>query len=125
MAEVHVVGQLLGGTGFTERSLFCKWGIECGRQWDLLEGLDGGQTQVDEPPVRGGAGRRWRHARGGVSRRDGHYGGVACALTAGAARAASAGGRDGGVVAPGGRALRVQGAAPAPDGRPRAAAKTF
>ena len=24
MAEVHVIGQLLGATGFSERNLFCK-----------------------------------------------------------------------------------------------------
>ena len=31
MAEVHVIGQLVGGSGFPENSLFCKWGIHTGR----------------------------------------------------------------------------------------------
>lgn len=59
MAEVHIVGQLVGGTGFTERNLFCKWGIEAGRNWDLLEGFDAGQTQVDQPPE--GESAVWAH----------------------------------------------------------------
>jgi len=30
MAELHVIGQLVGATGFPEQSLFCKWGIHIG-----------------------------------------------------------------------------------------------
>lgn len=30
MAEVHVIGQIRGATGFSESSLFCKWGIHTG-----------------------------------------------------------------------------------------------
>jgi hypothetical protein len=26
-----------------------QWGIHAGRSWELIEGLDGGQTQVDQP----------------------------------------------------------------------------
>ena len=47
MAEVHVIGQILGGTGFPSQNLFCKWGIHVGRTWELLEGLEEGQTQLD------------------------------------------------------------------------------
>mmetsp|Transcript_15314 Transcript_15314/g.50305 ORF Transcript_15314/g.50305 Transcript_15314/m.50305 type:complete len:177 (-) Transcript_15314:947-1477(-) len=50
MGEVHVVGQLVGASGFEpDRNLFCKWAVEAGRQWDLLEGIDRGQTHVDHP----------------------------------------------------------------------------
>ena len=28
-----------------------QWGLEAGRNWDLLEGFDAGQTQVDQPPA--------------------------------------------------------------------------
>ena len=31
MAEVHVIGQLVGGSEFPENSLFCKWGIHTGK----------------------------------------------------------------------------------------------
>ena len=31
MAEVHVIGQLLGASGFPNQSLFCKWGIHTGK----------------------------------------------------------------------------------------------
>ena len=32
MAEVHVIGQLLGASGFSQRRLFCKWGLHAG-EW--------------------------------------------------------------------------------------------
>jgi hypothetical protein len=30
MAEVHIVGQIYGGSEFPDQSLFCKWGIHTG-----------------------------------------------------------------------------------------------
>ena len=32
MAEVHIIGQILGGSDFPENSLYCKWSITCGKQ---------------------------------------------------------------------------------------------
>lgn len=52
MAEVHIIGQILGAEGFRERNVFCKWGVVAGSNWDLLEGSDQGQTHVDHPQVR-------------------------------------------------------------------------
>uniref|UniRef100_A0A8C2SS20 B9 domain-containing protein 2 n=1 Tax=Coturnix japonica TaxID=93934 RepID=A0A8C2SS20_COTJA len=49
MAEVHVIGQLLGASGFSQRRLFCKWGLHAGNAWKVLGGLREGQTQVDDP----------------------------------------------------------------------------
>ncbi|KAK9817261.1 hypothetical protein WJX72_011956 [[Myrmecia] bisecta] len=49
MAELHVIGSIVGASGFEGQNIFCKWGITAGRSWDLLEGLDKGQTQVDHP----------------------------------------------------------------------------
>ncbi|GAB6027754.1 B9 domain-containing protein 2 [Chamberlinius hualienensis] len=51
MAEVHIIGQLIGAKGFSHKSLFCKWGIHTGNSWRLLSGLAEGQTQVDSPAV--------------------------------------------------------------------------
>ncbi|XP_060222428.1 B9 domain-containing protein 2 isoform X1 [Meriones unguiculatus] len=51
MAEVHVIGQILGATGFPESSLFCKWGVHTGAAWKLLSGVREGQTQVDTPQI--------------------------------------------------------------------------
>ncbi|GAX75422.1 hypothetical protein CEUSTIGMA_g2866.t1 [Chlamydomonas eustigma] len=48
MAEMHVLGQLLGGSGFQSNNIFCKWGISTGRTWELLEGLEEGQTQLSD-----------------------------------------------------------------------------
>ena len=31
MAEVHVIGQIVGASGFPDHSLFCKWGIHTGK----------------------------------------------------------------------------------------------
>ena len=30
MAELHVIRQLVGASGFPQRSLFCKWGLHAG-----------------------------------------------------------------------------------------------
>ena len=52
MAEVHVIGQLVGASGFPSGDLFCKWGLAVGSAWKVLEGDREGQTQVDHPQVR-------------------------------------------------------------------------
>jgi B9 domain-containing protein 2 len=49
MAEVHIIGQIVSGTGFPEPRLFCKWGIHAGAGWKLLTGIREGQSQVDMP----------------------------------------------------------------------------
>jgi len=51
MAEVHLIGELVGGSGFPSGNLFCKWGLAVGNAWKVLEGLQEGQTQVDHPQV--------------------------------------------------------------------------
>lgn len=52
MAELHIIGQLVGGHGFPSANLFCKWGTAFGTSWKVLEGKQDGQTQVDHPKVR-------------------------------------------------------------------------
>ncbi|KAG8222206.1 hypothetical protein J437_LFUL001298 [Ladona fulva] len=49
MAEVHIIGQIIGGRSFPSKSIFCRWGIWAGSGWKLIEGLKEGQTQVDSP----------------------------------------------------------------------------
>ena len=51
MAEVHLIGDLVGGSGFPSGSLFCKWSLVVGGAWRVLEGAKEGQTQVDHPQV--------------------------------------------------------------------------
>jgi len=51
MAELHIIGELVGASGFPSQDLFCKWSIVVGQDWTLLEGHDEGQTQVDIPKV--------------------------------------------------------------------------
>ena len=51
MAEVHLIGELVGGSGFPSGDLFCKWGLTVGSAWKVLEGMQEGQTQVDHPQV--------------------------------------------------------------------------
>ena len=51
MAELHIIGQVVGGSGFPSQDLYCKWSIVAGQNWSLLEGLVEGQTQVDVPKV--------------------------------------------------------------------------
>ncbi|KAI8848595.1 B9 domain-containing protein 2-like protein [Chytridium lagenaria] len=49
MAEVHIIGTILGASGFPHSSLCAKWSILAGEGWSLVEGEAGGQTQVDLP----------------------------------------------------------------------------
>lgn len=51
MAELHVIGQLVGATDFPYAQLSCKFKAVAGDDWTLLEGGDEGQTQVDLPLV--------------------------------------------------------------------------
>ncbi|XP_063726579.1 B9 domain-containing protein 2-like [Symsagittifera roscoffensis] len=49
MAELHIIGEIVGGDGFPENSLFCKWSVHAGGAWKLLAGNREGQTQADSP----------------------------------------------------------------------------
>eukprot|EP00003_Mantamonas_plastica_P027497 TRINITY_DN590_c0_g1_i4.p1 TRINITY_DN590_c0_g1~~TRINITY_DN590_c0_g1_i4.p1 ORF type:complete len:149 (+),score=2.22 TRINITY_DN590_c0_g1_i4:61-447(+) len=52
MAEVHIIGELVGASGFPDNTLSCKWKLVAdSKSWDLLSGESSaeGQTQVDEP----------------------------------------------------------------------------
>lgn len=49
MAEVHIIGQLIGASGFPEKGLFCKWRLQHGNNWTVVAGLHEGQTQIDTP----------------------------------------------------------------------------
>ena len=52
MAEVHLIGQIVGAREFfPHKSLFCRWSIHTGGggAWKLLQGQREGQTQVDNP----------------------------------------------------------------------------
>ena len=46
--ELHLLGEICGGSGFGAGvGVACKWALEAGERWELLEGFAGGQTQVD------------------------------------------------------------------------------
>lgn len=48
--EVHILGEICGGSGFGEGVPVCaKWALDTGERWELLEGAKGGQTQTDTP----------------------------------------------------------------------------
>ena len=73
MAEVHIIGQILGASDFPDHSLYCKWSISTGWDylfflievknsfklilkhktkgsgWKHLQGIKEGQTHVDSP----------------------------------------------------------------------------
>lgn len=52
MAEVYVIGEVAGGSGFSSNNLFCKWNLKVGSTWKVIEGAVDGQTQVDHPKVK-------------------------------------------------------------------------
>ncbi|KAK2152243.1 hypothetical protein LSH36_334g03044 [Paralvinella palmiformis] len=59
MAELHLIGQIVGASEFPDSSLFCKFGIHTGGAWKVLGGLREGQTQVDNPEI--GDTAYWSH----------------------------------------------------------------
>lgn len=49
MAEVHIVGEIIGASGYEFTSLFCKYSFEVGSNFRLIEGQISGQTHCDMP----------------------------------------------------------------------------
>ncbi|KAJ3073505.1 B9 domain-containing protein 2 [Podochytrium sp. JEL0797] len=49
MAEVFCIGSILGASGFPQPELCAKFNFVVGEGWDLVEGEESGQTQVDVP----------------------------------------------------------------------------
>ena len=43
--EVHFIGEICHGEGFSGCSISCKWSISWGRTWSLLAGIGNGQSQ--------------------------------------------------------------------------------
>ena len=50
--EVHLIGQIVGGSGFSTDNAFCRFEIKHGENWSIVGGDCSGQTQVDYPEVR-------------------------------------------------------------------------
>ncbi len=80
MAELHLIGQIIGGSDFgTNQSLCCRWRLSSGKHtkftfpatldnnliyslgenWRVLEGASEGQTQLDTPQI--GSLSSWNH----------------------------------------------------------------
>jgi hypothetical protein len=51
MAEVHIIGNILGASAFPQPELTCKWALVTSEDWRVVEGDVSGQTQVDVPLV--------------------------------------------------------------------------
>ncbi|KAE9553879.1 hypothetical protein FO519_002920 [Halicephalobus sp. NKZ332] len=49
MAEVHIIGQIVSGHQFPDNSLCCRWALQIGGGWRVVEGDQEGQTQCDLP----------------------------------------------------------------------------
>ncbi|KAL7738958.1 hypothetical protein ACLKA6_001354 [Drosophila palustris] len=46
MAEVHIIGQISKAVDFDEPHLYCKWSLQSGNAWRLVQGEVQGQTHV-------------------------------------------------------------------------------
>lgn len=55
MAELHIIGQIVGGSGFTESSLFCTWPFTQEQHDVFCRGLEGVRPRWTSP-----RGERWR-----------------------------------------------------------------
>ena len=51
MAELHIVGEIVGAADYDLPSIFCKYSIEAGGNFRVLQGQPSGQTHCDMPPV--------------------------------------------------------------------------
>ncbi|XP_055903976.1 B9 domain-containing protein 2 [Eupeodes corollae] len=51
MAEVHIIGQILRAEDFEESHLFCKWSLQCGSAWKVVQGRTEGSTFVCSNPL--------------------------------------------------------------------------
>ncbi|KAJ3407064.1 hypothetical protein CcCBS67573_g03926 [Chytriomyces confervae] len=49
MAELFCIGTLQGASGYPHAELCAKWAFVAGDAWELVEGEESGQTQVDVP----------------------------------------------------------------------------
>ncbi|XP_062549841.1 B9 domain-containing protein 2 [Armigeres subalbatus] len=44
MAELHILGELCHASDFEEPNLFCRWSVQFGSCWKVIEGHSEGQT---------------------------------------------------------------------------------
>lgn len=51
MADLYIIGQILSASNFMEPNLFCKWSLQCGSNWNCVEGITEGQTITDSSKV--------------------------------------------------------------------------
>ena len=47
MAELYVIGEIIGASGFTSKNLCCKYSVVYGENWKFHTGEATGQTQTD------------------------------------------------------------------------------
>ncbi|EGF82672.1 hypothetical protein BATDEDRAFT_22742 [Batrachochytrium dendrobatidis JAM81] len=52
MAELHILGTLVGASEFPKATLCCQWELTAGEKWTPVEGDLSGQTHVDVPLIR-------------------------------------------------------------------------
>ena len=43
LPEIHIVGEILGATGFGSSPVCCKWELEMGDNWEWIEGSRRGE----------------------------------------------------------------------------------
>lgn len=53
MAELHIIGEVVGGTNFAGHSFFCVFELVHGGQWSHLEGRTRGSTHIMENHIDG------------------------------------------------------------------------
>ncbi|WKY08057.1 hypothetical protein Q1695_007507 [Nippostrongylus brasiliensis] len=51
MAEVYISGQIESADGFGDNRVCCRWTLQTGGGWRVVEGAVEGQTQTDLPSV--------------------------------------------------------------------------
>eukprot|EP00241_Pyramimonas_parkeae_P016070 CAMPEP_0114283034 /NCGR_PEP_ID=MMETSP0059-20121206/3881_1 /TAXON_ID=36894 /ORGANISM="Pyramimonas parkeae, Strain CCMP726" /LENGTH=490 /DNA_ID=CAMNT_0001403725 /DNA_START=42 /DNA_END=1518 /DNA_ORIENTATION=+ len=49
IAKLHLLGELVGATGFSRKTLFCEWQLVFGTGWKVIRGEDRGTTHMASP----------------------------------------------------------------------------
>ncbi|CAG9331657.1 unnamed protein product [Blepharisma stoltei] len=45
--QVHVIGEIIGASGFASTKVYARWRMNVGHDWRLLSGIDNGETFYD------------------------------------------------------------------------------
>lgn len=52
MASIHFIGQIIGGSEFSQSNIYCVWSLQSGPHWKNISGAISGQSQISSSGFR-------------------------------------------------------------------------